>query len=260
VPYTINGVGTSVCDGRGYVNWGGQADCDAVECFVILYLPFIPFRAVHTFQWNGVNYRQHEINWSLGLVVRAFAYRWLMLPAFIAVVLFFFAFSATFAPSGVLFQITLFLLGLALVVVVVLGYWLLWITDQRNRNLRRVLGPHELGSSDPATWRQDLLGVLGGPRKQFGTETYGAAVPILLEERRYASAMMAARLTHAVEDRAFGEELTDMILNDPEVHEALKVVVQNPGRWAEVMEARPQSSHANPPPPPPASDTTDITR
>src|SRR4051812_16116163 len=87
MPYTINGVGTSVCDGGGYVKWGREADCDAVECFVIFFMPIFPYKAVHTFHWNGINYRQHPINWSFVLVLRAFAYRWLMAPAFAALVL-----------------------------------------------------------------------------------------------------------------------------------------------------------------------------
>ena len=146
----------------------------------------------------------------------------------------------------------LFVSALALVVVIGLGYWVLWITDQRTRDLRRVLGPHELGSSDPATWRPELLNVMARPRQLYGTDTYGAAVPILLEDRRFGSAMMAARLTVALEDRAFGEQLTDIILHDPDVGAALQVVRRSPQQWANVMEAATQTS-------PPADKSEEIT-
>lgn len=233
MPATVNGIGTSVCDARGHVSWGGIADSDAVECFVFLYLPLIPIKAVHTFQWNGINYRQHPIQWSFGLLLRAFARRWLIVPAIAAV----FSVFIGFGLNDPWVKAEMFLLATALVVIVVLGYWLLWVTDQRNRNLRRVLGPHDLGSSDPAIWLQNLLDLMPPPRKLFNAETYGAAVPILLEDRRYGSAMMAARLTVAVEDAKFGEELTDMILNDGEVLEALAIIRKHPQQWAVFMEA-----------------------
>jgi hypothetical protein len=254
VPSTVNGFGTAVCGAGGFVSWGGAPDFDAVECFVALYMPVLPYKAVHTFHWDGWNYRQVPIAWSLGLVVRAFARRWLIAVGLVGGFLLIGGFTERDAPT----KDVLFLSALALYVVAALGYWLLWVTDQRSRNLRRVLGPHDFGSSDPATWRGELLELLPGSRPLFGTDTYAAAVSVLLEDRKYGSAMYAARLAVAVEDAKYGEELTDMILRDPDVREALEVVRRDPKQWADVMEAGNTAAppHASGPVTPGSTDIT----
>src|SRR4051794_3035468 len=74
MPMTINGFGTSVCGSRGNVGWGSF---DAMEWLVALYMPLIPYKAIHTFDWNGEQYRAIPIRWSFGLMVRTFLGRWL---------------------------------------------------------------------------------------------------------------------------------------------------------------------------------------
>src|SRR5438270_9194008 len=87
----IYGMGTAVCAARS-CKWGigfQRADCDALECVIIAYLPLLPYKAVHAFNWSNpatggseetgrfVFYEEVPIRWSLDLLVRVFAYRWL---------------------------------------------------------------------------------------------------------------------------------------------------------------------------------------
>src|SRR5262249_10957166 len=74
MPFTVNGFGTSMCGGRGDIGWGSH---DAMEWFVALYMPIIPIKPVHTFDWNGNQYRAIPITWSFDLMVRTFLSRWL---------------------------------------------------------------------------------------------------------------------------------------------------------------------------------------
>src|SRR5262249_27694290 len=126
-------------------------------------------------------------------------------------------------------------LGIALCVAGSGGLGLLWLTDQRTRNIRRVLGPHDLGSSDPATWTADRLENVGTPGQMYGADTFVQAAERLLAENDYSEAMWAARYAVALEDRAAGERITDTILKNKGVSRALKVVKLNPRRWVDVM-------------------------
>src|SRR5215469_8250652 len=73
MPYTVNGFGTHVCGSRGDVGWGSQ---DAMEWIVIFFMPVIPIKAVHTFDWKGNQYRAIPITWSFDLTIRTFLGGW----------------------------------------------------------------------------------------------------------------------------------------------------------------------------------------
>jgi hypothetical protein len=47
----------------------------------------------------------------------------------------------------------------------------------------------------------------------FGKESFSSAVPALLEKGDYRSALWAARVGAALEDRQTGERLTDEVLS-----------------------------------------------
>jgi len=72
MPITFNGLGTAVCPARGFVSWDTnktrQADCDAVECFVVLFLPVVPIEPIHAFCWNRNQYQKVPLRWSIDLV------------------------------------------------------------------------------------------------------------------------------------------------------------------------------------------------
>ena len=151
MPFTVNGVGTSVCGARGYVRWavrpqgfwkrlfepGANEAFDAVECFTLFYLPLIPLKPVHTFHWDGNRYQQVPLRWSAGLVLRAFARRWAWVGWLLACVV--------LSACGWLWPaLVLTLLGPPALA------WGLRRWDEPQRALRWALGPHVAGASDPA--------------------------------------------------------------------------------------------------------------
>src|SRR4051812_45848309 len=73
MPYTMNGVGTHVCGSRGDVGYNSY---DAMEWIVVFFMPIVPIKAVHAFDWSGDNYRFVPIRWSFDLVFRAFFTGW----------------------------------------------------------------------------------------------------------------------------------------------------------------------------------------
>ncbi len=231
MPYMLNGCGTTVIKGRGDVGWGSF---DAVEWIVILYTPLIPIRPVHTFGWSGVNYRQFPIRWSGALIVRSFlrGWNWLLIAAGCILLIAGIAIASGPQPRAFLEGGVALSSGVLLAAAGVLLYFVLRSTDRRANDLRRVLGPHQLGSCDPAVMQQPME---PDPRAVYGTDSYADAVPGLLDAGRYSRAMWAARLSTAWEDRALGEELTDHILGHPGVPEAVEQVRRNPPSWAEVM-------------------------
>jgi hypothetical protein len=246
VPFTVNGIGTTMCPGRGLISWqpgnwlqrGGTYDYDGVASFCIFYLPIIPYSAVHVYgrasQGMGERFMQLPIRWSPILVVRAFAYRWFgalcVAGIFCGVIAF-----VTPDPFGDNFvdKIAFETLGGIMIAAAGFGWWLLHWTDRRNYDLRRVMIATPFGSSDPVTWTDKALKVMNPPTMMFGTATFREAAEKAFDAGEFGRAMLAARYCAALEDRQAGESLTDDILRDPEVLEALPIVHRDPMRWKE---------------------------
>lgn len=81
--FSVNGIGTMVCEARGLVEWDSSLeDSDSVLAFCILGIPILPYNAVHSFGWRfdeapggGFHYRSIPIRWSWDLVGAAFVRR-----------------------------------------------------------------------------------------------------------------------------------------------------------------------------------------
>jgi hypothetical protein len=238
MPYTVNGIGTSICPGRGFAKWGGTADSDALECLTIFYVPILPFKAIHAFHWAGNIYSHVPIRWSVGLLVHAFGRRWLgvlLVTAIVAAVVGAVEFFNPRSRNPSL-AIALFNLSWVLAVASALGWGLLEMLDRRTRSIRLLLGRHHYGSSDPATWTESLLATLAGPQSLFDAATYADAVLPLLDAGHFSQAMWAARLSAACENAATGEQLTNAILDYPGVADAVRAVHQSPESWAGIMQ------------------------
>ncbi|MEW4487954.1 hypothetical protein AB1L42_07705 [Thalassoglobus sp. JC818] len=243
MPTTVHGFGTAICDARGHLSWqdstsGKTTDFDAVECFCIAYLPVLPLKAIHVFRKSSpgqsFNYLQLPIQWSADLVISAFLRRWAVIPALCGTGAFLFLTMELYEGLRKWNQETLTLLAIsALIVVISCLVWPLlnWL-DRRNRALRTVLGPSPYGSSDPATWTTELLEKIAPPHQMFATDSYDEAVDPLLREQQFGRAMLAARLTTAIENSILGEEMTDRILRDPDVVRRLRVVQGDSSQWA----------------------------
>jgi hypothetical protein len=106
---------------------------------------------------------------------------------------------------------------------------------RRDRDIRLVLGLHDWGGSDPATWHPDLCREVVDPGEAFGAESFAALGRGALADGRWGEAMWAARLSVAVEGGADGEALTDAVLADPAAADALHRVRRRPGNRDEVF-------------------------
>ncbi|MGH7168730.1 MAG: hypothetical protein ACRELG_00435, partial [Gemmataceae bacterium] len=213
------------------VGWGSK---DAMEWIVFFFMPIIPIKAVHTFEWNGNQYQAIPIKWSFGLMVRTFLGRWLWGLGGLGTLLLVFGvidiLNQRSQGLGLLVAAVPFL-GLGILLFVVLRW-----TDARNKAIRRVLGANTIGNCDPAHLPTDTLEKIAGePRLAHGADTFADAAHAYFRQRCYARAMWAARVCVALEDQAEGESLTDMILEDSDVIAALEEVRRDAQRWQPLM-------------------------
>jgi hypothetical protein len=149
------------------------------------------------------SYRSMPIRWSPDLLARAMLKWWLWVPILVGL---------GFAVSQA-HQLVFSLLGLLVFAVSVPAWVFVTFYDGYHKTIRRLLGRHRLGVSDPATWTEDLLQLVAPPTEWFGTRTFAAAVDRLLDEERYGEAMWAARLCRALEDESEGRFLTRQVLS-----------------------------------------------
>lgn len=253
MPYTINGIGTNLCKARGVTPWG---DCDAVECFTFLYVPILPFKAVHTYNYStgrpialgdSATYQQMPIRWSLSLLFGAFARRWFGIIGFAGGMMLFVAAFGWWdyftkddpakVASGLALASWLTSIGLVFLLAGLALLWLMKQFDRRHVNIRYVLGCHAFGSSDPVHWPSTLLETLPGPQAIFNAPSYAQAVEEALNLGDWTGAMWAARLCTALENASNGEALTDRVLSHTHVQAALAAVKLNVQLWSEQMTA-----------------------
>lgn len=248
MPGTVNGFGTTVCGARGAISWSSapwynrqfdQLDCDAVECVCALYLPLIPYKAVHIFnrsgEFMGQRYHQMPIRQSVSLVARAFVWRWLWVLFVVGAAVAAFGWNLRARER---FDTESVAAGVGMIVAALCGWWFLAWSDRRNKLIRRVLGPTTLGSSDPATWTADTLQHVTAAQFAVGQQTFAGAARKLLQANAFTQAMRAARYCVAIENRFEGEALTDEILRHPTVTAALRIVNRDPARWVEHFDER----------------------
>jgi hypothetical protein len=239
-----NGIGTWFCTAHFDPGWGWD---DAVECAMFLYFPVWPLRVVHLREIPGGSfapdkYQAFPLRWSDQFVRHVFIRRWLVGFVGLGALLLLVLVLVTLWPRGaasewawlkpVLTPLAACLVGGGLV-----GQLLLRPHARRQRDVRRLLGLHNLGSSDPATWVDEDLARVPKPKDLFGTESYAAAVPALLTAGAWAGAAWASRLTAALESRDAGEGLTAEVLRHPGVREALTRFQRDKTRWGTAMGA-----------------------
>jgi hypothetical protein len=116
----------------------------------------------------------------------------------------------------------------------VCAHWLT-VSESRTRRVRRLLGRHRRGSSDPATWTMEDCETVPEPAELFACSSFELAVESLLEKEDYSGAMWAARLCVIKESRLRGEELTSRILQHPAVKGCLAKAEENPKAWLDSL-------------------------
>lgn len=238
--FTVNGIGTAAVP-AGRLSKSG--DFDAIECFVVAFLPVIPIKPLHTFNWSGNRYQAIPIRWSLELLARAFLGRWLWVPLIIGIGLLLIGFTD---PPASVSASTNRLAGGAIVAHSAAGLVGLHLSYRRPQQIRILLGPHKWGSSDPATWEEVRGQSITMPYEAQGIQDSVAARE-LITKGRFSEAMWAARLAVLREGVTIGEELTDAILRSSNSPRPGIVTPPPP------THPRPASESAADPPPPTAS-------
>lgn len=257
--FSMNGIGTMVCDGRGIVEWDYTiADSDALLAFCFLGIPLIPYKAVHAYSWGpgadiGLVHKQHPIRWTWDLTASAYLRRvWGVLVVLGALLLF-----ASYtggselvgailaAPPNIVAKFTwldpipvrILLAGLGLLLVIgpIFGRIVMDKAERRHQNIRRLLGRHLVGSSDPANWPRSLLDKVRPALQSFGSDTFAEASESALKQRDYRQAIFAARLAVALEDPAHGESLTSSILETAEAQQLIEAIHKNPLAYSQLL-------------------------
>jgi hypothetical protein len=242
MPRTSNGIGTWFCKASFDAGWKWD---DAVECAMFVYFPVWPLRVVHMRDKSGDTYEAFPLRWSDQLVQHVMIRRWLTCLIGVGVFLLLTLGLVTLWPpkdyaarEWAVTKPILTPLAPCLVAIGIVGIWLLRPRCRRERDIRRVLGAHALGTSDPASWVDEDLGRVPKAPVQFGTATFSAAVPSLLAVGCWTGAMWAARLSAALEDKMAGDELTEQVLRHAGTQEALGRFRRDRKCWHEAMGAQ----------------------
>lgn len=234
---SINGTGGQFCPGRGWVRWGDLlADCDGIQSAAILHMPIWPAGAFHVWRRTGASALAVPIRSDGWLLVIGMLRRWLWLAGLVGIVTGIFGVQACLSPRPAEFEDAWLILPAAILIAMPVLLESAAVTmDRRHRAIRRVLGRHQYGSSDPATWDARLLQGLPPLQRMFTTQTPALAVPGLLARGDFSGAMLAARMEVRLGNESQGEQATDRILANPVVRAALAQVEADPGRWLELM-------------------------
>jgi hypothetical protein len=251
------GCGTCFVPSRSIVRWRRSwfvpHDYDGLECFCLFLMPIVPLRAIHAFDWTMASrewdWRTGErddtdfcqslpIRWDADLVLRAYVRRWAGAAAWFGAMfggaLFYGLVAQRVTLAEALGEFCCFSF-VGILAGSVLG--LTWLTDQRRRDICRILGPAEEYGGDPATWTDERLDDFGPASSSFGTATFAEAVPRLLEGRDLARAMLAARLSLMRDPpgAASSDSATDLVLRSDELRQALAIVRSDPTAWYREM-------------------------
>ena len=246
MPGMTNGIGTWFCKAHFDAGWGWD---DAVESAMFVFFPVWPHRIVHLKVVPGGSfapdqYQAIPLRWSDKLVYHVFLRRWLAgsvgLGLFILLML---GMVTLWPPTGngarewAVTKPILTPVAPCLVVVGIIGQIILRPRARRERDIRRVLGIHALGTSDPLNWLEEDLAKMQKSEALYGTATHAEAVQKLLGAGAWTGAMWAARLSAALEDEIVGDELTDQVLQNPGTRDALARFRKEAKSWPEAMGA-----------------------
>ena len=251
MPETWNGIGTFYHGNSAPVRWEKagrftkvRPDHDAVECLTVFFLPVFPLRAYHTHRWTSDACAALHIQRSTRLLLRAMLRPYLLGMLWAGGIMCSLVFLLQLAewlgpkPQNMLPRLwlfgSIFLLG-------ALGTVLFNKVDHRFRDIRLLLGPHDLGSSDPATWFPETREKVRLPALLRDQSDMLRAGQEALVAGHFSEAMFAARLAVATGDLG-GEELTENILRDLRVVPVLGALRKAPWRRSELLAARPLDS------------------
>ncbi|MCA9044417.1 MAG: hypothetical protein KDA69_08860 [Planctomycetaceae bacterium] len=199
--YNVNGIGTDLVTVSGHQNVNGQYQYDAMESVVFIGMPLIPYKVVHVVSsqphGTGMRYQSHPLRWSFRLFFKGMANGWgnmLLLLGGAFTVLFGFIIFTNDKPFSEMDAVLLTVCG-SVFAVGLLSKGLWYMLDRRDMRIREILGPHQLGSSDPMDWPDDVADSMADAiLKQFGGRSLTELAERSISEDNDELAMMCVRL------------------------------------------------------------------
>jgi hypothetical protein len=244
MPRMSNGIGTWFCRAGFDAGWGWD---DAVECAMFVFFPVWALRVVHVKVTPGGSFAPDKydaipLRWSDALVQHVMLRRWFGgLIGLGLLILLMLGLVTLWPPTGngakewAVTKPILTPLAPCLVLIGIGGLCYLRPHTRRARDIRRLLGAHALGTADPTTWVDEDRARAPTSTAYFGSATFADAVPKMLELQCWTGAMWAARLATAFEDEAAGEALTDKVLQQDGLRQALARFRADRNSWFESM-------------------------
>jgi hypothetical protein len=173
MPHSINGVGTGLVRASKRRDVEGYKQFDAVEAVIFLLMPIIPYKVVHVLSiWPhgmGEQFQAIRLKPSLRIVAKAYLNTWgngLIIAGGVLTAVMGFVLATMDRPVNEGDWAFLITVSACLAVGVVLK--LAWTAlDRSDERIKDVIGPHELGTSDPYYWPDEIAqpateGVLEG--------------------------------------------------------------------------------------------------
>jgi hypothetical protein len=167
MPTSVNGFGTGLISASKKRNNGGAVQFDAIEAFMLAYLPIIPYKAIHvlSMQHGGFSerYQFAPLRLSGRLILRAFLKRWgTLLMCFGAVFLGIFgAATMTMARPFTATDRSCLIAFALMLVAGILGTLAWYAVSRTDERIKDVLGPHRYGTSDPLYWSEETVSFSG---------------------------------------------------------------------------------------------------
>lgn len=224
--FSINGIGT----GMVRASSSQQGQFDAVESCIFYYLPVIPYRVVHVTgreaTFFSASYRTIKLRYSGRIVFKSILHAWSIGGLLVGG--FFFALwmllvvvgISTIAKGGDLEAGNSVLGGVCCVFFPtlpfyagILGRVIYWFMDRRDSKIKRIIGAHDLGSSDPYYWVDDtLFDIAEGMLEYNGLPSMTASAQRNLNDGDFSTAMMQVRMAQRLEPQSAANSLFHEII------------------------------------------------
>ncbi len=221
MPSTFNGIGTTIVKASRATVVDDEPQFDAIEAFVFVNLPIIPYRVVHVLSMResgrGEQYRYFELRRSMRIIVKGVLNGWanmlLFMTIFAIPIVALAHYNMEREVSSLDYYVWWFLIGG--LVVGVLFKILMMALDAKDYRIKKIIGPHQHGTSDPFTW----VDVMANQERAKALETASAnklvdvARSALARDDRSA-AMFFARLAQRTGEKGEASEIVKSILTD----------------------------------------------
>jgi hypothetical protein len=162
MPHSVNGIGTGLVRASKARHVEGYKQFDAVEAVIFLLMPIVPYKVVHVMSiWGegqGERYQAIRLRPSLRIIAKAFLNAWGNGLAIFGAgmgLLAGFAFLTMDRPVNQTDR-TFLIIALACFVAGVLSKLAWMALNRSDERIKDVIGAHELGTSDPYYWADDV--------------------------------------------------------------------------------------------------------